>query len=150
MEKLIRRVLLFASIGGGSIGSIMVAIDIATSDQLTKETVISNGLLIVVFIYTVYAGLQFSRSRSSIKNLTRAFFLQIPWITSPIISFKIASGIGASFAIIYSTLNYKYRLSLGADYTLSLYSDQPLGIGINLAAVSFLIFIQLYKNPSEN
>ncbi|QFT54381.1 hypothetical protein FIU95_07410 [Microbulbifer sp. THAF38] len=83
----------------------MIAIDIATSGQLAKETVISNGLLIVVFIYTVYAGLKFSRSRSNTKNLTRVFFLQIPWITSPIVSFKIARSIGASFAIIYSTLN---------------------------------------------
>ncbi|WP_444886655.1 hypothetical protein [Microbulbifer sp. JMSA008] len=145
MKAIIRKILLATSIAGGSIGSIMVAADTMISRELTFNKAIGSSLVFAFFVYSVYAGIKFLRFPSNIKHLERVFIAQIPWITSPILSFKLATGVGASFLLIYPPFSDTYRLSIGAEYSLSPLSEQTWGIGVNLAAISFLALIRLYK-----
>jgi len=109
----------------------------------TIEGAIVNGLALTVFLYTLYAGLQFSKSTSNTKQLSRAFLLQVPWLSSPILTYKLGTGI--SLAFMYSAHGGNYFFNLGANYSLAIFSDRPWSIGVNLAAIGFLVLIKLYK-----
>ncbi|WP_444921719.1 hypothetical protein ACJJID_04840 [Microbulbifer sp. CnH-101-G] len=148
MKTTIRQILLATSIGGSSVGIIMVAVDTVASRELTFYKVIGNSFVFTFFVYSLYAGLTFLKDLSNIEHLERAFIAQIPWITSPVVNFKIATGIGASFLLTCPPISGTYRLSVGAEYALSFLNEQTWGIGVNLAAISFLALIKLYKNKT--
>ncbi|WHI49648.1 hypothetical protein P3339_14335 [Microbulbifer sp. MLAF003] len=143
MQTFIRSTLLIASIGGGFMGCVSALNYFFAFSSWTIGGAIVNGLALTVFIYTLYAGLQFSKSASNTKQLSRAFLLQVPWLSSPILMYKIGTGI--SLAFMYSSHGGNYFFSLGANYSMAIFSDRPWGIGVNLAAIGFLMLIKLYK-----
>lgn len=143
MQTLIRSTLLIVSIGGGFMGSVTALNYFLAFNRLTIEGSIVNGLALTVFLYALYAGLQFSKSTANTKQLSRAFLLQVPCLSSPILTYKIATGI--SLSLMYSAHGSNYFIGLGANYALAIFNDRPWGLGVNLAAIGFLALIKLYK-----
>ncbi|MFA0810224.1 hypothetical protein [Microbulbifer epialgicus] len=143
MQNIIRFTLLTASIGGGFMGSAITLNYFLDSNRLALGGAIANGLALTAFLYTLYAGLQFSKSAVNTKQLYRAFLLQIPWLSSPILTYKV--GAGFFLYLMYSSQGSKYLVGFGANYSLAIFSDRPWGIGVNFAAIGFLALMKLYK-----
>jgi hypothetical protein len=70
-----------------------------------------------------------------------AFALQVPWISSPLVTYRFTAGFQLSAGIIGGGLTASFRL--GSDFHFFLLQPHPVGLGINVAALAVLVFLLL-------
>ena len=91
------------------------------------------GLALILFSYFIYAGLAFASNNENNKHLKITFLLQIPWVSSPILVYKIAAGFSLSGLFHAGGFNYLYNI--GSDFYFGIFNGQSWGFGLNVAAV---------------
>jgi len=142
--------LLISSIGGGFAGITVTFGQIFNISYFTLGHFIIFGSALSLFGYFIYAGLSFANDKINIKHLKIAFLLQIPWFTSPILSYKIASGLSLSCLFYPGSFNFLYNI--GSDFSFGIFDGQTWGIGFNLAAVGLYFVAMKYtlSVPNKN
>lgn len=91
------------------------------------------GSALTLFGYFIYAGLLFASNNEKNKHLKITFLLQIPWVSSPILVYKIAAGFSLSGLFHSGGFNFLYNM--GSDFSFSIFNGQSWGLGLNVAAV---------------
>lgn len=137
--RLTRAIMLLATIGGGFTGFMV------TLGVLLQATTISPGqVLIFVIVLSLYAyitwvGLKLAEdnqsqiSESTADHLKRAFVLQIPFISSPLIHYKMSSGF--NFTTILHGEGASWFWNLGSQFQLNFLTGDKWAIGVNFAAI---------------
>jgi hypothetical protein len=146
MNVWFRRLLLIL-IGGGFIGIALTAQAFPQSDRVIAYVallafVILNG-------YGIFLGVRLSDGSAPLRHLRLYFALQIPFISSPIIAYRFATGLQVTIAMIQSGLRWDWRL--GSEGQFAILSSAPWGIGINVVAVAIvlLLYSRLAVMPEE-
>jgi len=68
-----------------------------------------------------------------------ALILQIPWISSPFLTFSFSAGLRITIGIVGGSVSASYRF--GSDWQFFLLADRPWGVGINVSAIIVLILL---------
>jgi hypothetical protein len=143
MKTWLRWLLIVHTIGGGFCGFV---ITLQGMFQLEKADPVVLSLFCgfaALFVITVLSGLLFVDNPRCTVPLIVVTILQIPWISSPILTFGFTSG----FRFVLGVLGENLLLScqLGSECHIFFLQQRPWGLGINLFAVLILGLLLVYR-----
>lgn len=133
-----KNVHLIASIGGGFAGFLTTFIPFG-------QQPFSVGLLLLVLLfmslfgYGIYAGLKFAANTVDDRSLLIFYALQIPWLTSPVLSYQLASVGQITFGFRGFSIHAQYYL--GSNWFCSVFQPNTFGLGVNFLALGLFIFL---------
>jgi hypothetical protein len=100
-------------------------------------------------VFVVGAGLLFVHDPTRTGPLLAALAIQIPELSSPVIVYKFAAGLEASFGVSglenenTTGIHLDWNLLLGSSWRFAILQQNPLRVGVNLAALASLILLLL-------
>lgn len=141
MNIWLRRLLVVLLVGGGFAGVALIP-DFVFQPMKPIARLVLLGF-VCVYCYAVFIGLKLSEGTACLKCLRLYFAFQIPFVSSPIITYRFGSGLQITLAIIESGLTLGCRL--GSEFQLAVSSSAPWGIGVNFVglAILFLLYSRL-------
>lgn len=145
MNRWMRRLHLLLTIGGGFAGVVITLQAFFASKEANPVFYALLGAFVCLYGYGVFAGLRFAEAPEEKKHLVIFYWLQVPWISSPIIAYRFATGFHLSGAIIGGQLAGFFRI--GSDWQFSLLQSAPWGIGLNVFALVMAIVTAKKKKP---
>ncbi|MBN2424775.1 MAG: hypothetical protein JXR46_06240 [Calditrichaceae bacterium] len=133
-------------IGGGYLGIITCMQSIFSSINI--PTVIITIPFLSLFLFGIYAGILLLEKKSKGINYSIINFgIQIPYFTSPVLSFYFHSGTYIDLSV--GIFNFNYNYLLGSSWYFSILNREiPFALGINLIAL--IIFIILDRISKRN
>ena len=145
MKTWLRLTLITMTVGGGFTG-VAVALQMLLSHQIgqTASLLVFIGFL-ALFAFVVVSGLIYVQNPDRARPLAVALALQIPWVSSPYLTYKFAAGFQVSVAVISGRFIGGFRL--GSDFQFYLLQPLPWGVGINFFALAMLILLLRSSAP---
>ncbi len=130
-------------VGGAAWGLLALGVSFRNT-QLSASSVVISALFCVLFMFGGYAGvLAIRRSRGWLHFTTLFWLIQVPVLSSPVISYAFASGgFVTAWLQLYPPIHVGTNFFLGSTFTFNLFtSGVPFAIGVNVIAlaVSFLL-----------
>lgn len=104
---------------------------------------------LALFAFITTSGLVFVHNPQRTELLMISTALQIPWVSSPLLAYRLAAGFQVSVALIGGRLNGGFRL--GSDFQINVLQRLPWGVGVNLFALLLLVLLVRSRrapNPS--
>lgn len=143
-----RKIYLILTIGGGFTGFALTFQAFFTAEQVNLVYYVIVATFVALYGYGMFAGLRLADRPEDKKHLVIFYWLQVPWISSPVISYRFTSGFNLSGAILDFKLTGFFRL--GSDWQFSLLQAAPWGIGVNFFAlvIAILLTKQLLLSPA--
>jgi hypothetical protein len=102
---------------------------------------------LAVFAFVTVSGLVFVHRPERTDLMIISLALQIPWVSSPIIAYKLAAGFQVCVALIGGHWAGGFRL--GSDFQINFFQRLPWGWGVNLFALGLLVLVVRAK-PMPN
>jgi hypothetical protein len=106
---------------------------------VTSAQLILYGATAALYLFVVLSGLLFADNERYPKPLLIALSVQIPWISTPFLGFRFTAGFHVTVGVIGGQFDGGYLL--GSDWQLTLMSNLPWGIGVNLCALVFFLLL---------
>jgi hypothetical protein len=139
MKSWLRLTLITVTVGGGFTG---VAITLQALFARQTQAPVYYALMLAflaLFAFVTASGLAFVHNPERTGPLIVALALQIPWVSSPIIAYRLAAGFQISIALIGGHFAGGFRL--GSDFQINLFQQLPWGAGVNLFALALLVLL---------
>jgi len=130
MKNWIRYILITLSVGGGFTGMTVIAQMLGMGQfQLLSQSVIA-GLFFCLYAFVVWSGLVLVKNPRKIWPIMIALIIQVPVISSPLISYRFFSGA----QIMAGLLGFKLNASanFGSSFFLGFFYGPPWGLCINI------------------
>lgn len=121
------------AVGGGYTGFV-TTLQFMLGAKLNAASAAIGLTISTMYLFIVGAGLMNVHRPSWIMPMTIGFLLQVPVVSSPLISYQFASG-----ALAHITLGEHglfWFAQLGANWQVTLLQPKPLGAGVNLVAIA--------------
>jgi hypothetical protein len=139
MKPWLRLTLITVTIGGGFTGvAVTLQAILARQSQPPAYYVLMLGFL-ALFAFVTVSGLVFVHNPERTDLMILSLALQVPWISSPIIAYKLAAGFQICVALIGGHWAGGFRL--GSDFQINLFQQVRWGVGINLFALMLLVLL---------
>jgi hypothetical protein len=132
--------LMTLTVGGGFTGFV-----ITTNYLMMNPGALRPGQWVVglsfaaLYAFVVASGLMLALYPRKLTPLIIAFALQVPWISSPLVTYRFTSGFNATAGLANGSLAGALRL--GSDFQFFLQQSHAWGGGINLFALVILIVL---------
>lgn len=142
MNPLLRRLNIILTIGGGFLG---IAFTLQAFFSAKESNPVFYAMLtafVALYAYGIFAGFRLIEKEET-KHLIVFYWLQVPWFSSPLLTYHLASGFFLSVSLIDWRFNAAFRL--GSDWRFSLFQSDPWGVGINLFALAMVIILHRLK-----
>ena len=148
MNVWFRRLLLILTIGGGFVGVARTIQFFSHVDKVIAYVVLLA--FVCLYGYGIFLGVKLSEGPAPLRHLRVYFGLQIPFISSPIVAYRFATGFQTTIAITQSGLGWDVRF-LGSEGQFAIPSQEPWGVGINVIALAivFLLYSRLAVVPED-
>jgi len=148
MNVWFRRLLLILTIGGGFVGVARTIQFFSHVDKVIAYVVLLA--FVCLYGYGIFLGVKLSEGPAPLRHLRVYFGLQIPFISSPIVAYRFATGFQTTIAITQSGLGWDVRF-LGSEGQFAILSQEPWGVGINVIALAivFLLYSRLALVPED-
>ncbi len=148
MNVWFRRLLLILTIGGGFVGVARTIQFFSHVDKVIAYVVLLA--FVCLYGYGIFLGVKLSEGPAPPRHLRVYFGLQIPFISSPIVAYRFATGFQTTIAITQSGLGWDVRF-LGSEGQFAILSQEPWGVGINVIALAivFLLYSRLAVVPED-
>ncbi|QOV91757.1 hypothetical protein [Humisphaera borealis] len=141
MSTWLRLTLITMTVGGGFTGVALTA-QFLFSPQITGPAVLA---ICIVFLllhgFVLASGLLFLHNPEILKPMVVALAIQIPYVSSPLVTYRFGCGLLGGFGIA-ETGPFGW-LRLGSDWQFYLFQPLRWGFGINLVAVGMLAAISM-------
>lgn len=134
MNIWLRRLHLLLTIGGGFTGAIVTLQALFAAQGAAPVYYVLLVVFAGLYGFGVITGLRFAETSQPTKSLVLYYFLQVPWISSPLIAYRFAAGFHLSGAILNGQLAGFFRV--GSDWQFSLLQAAPWGVGVNVFALA--------------
>lgn len=149
LKTWLRLTLVLFLIGGGSVELISVAQASSQVAEFGPTTLVLFVLMSLFAAIQVITGLLLTHSPASTWLLRVTVALQIPWITSPILSYRVMGGIGTWIIASSGPLSdagqligpMYQRIQFGGYESLGFEQSLPWSLGINLVALILFLFL---------
>ena len=148
MNPWLRRLLLVLTIGGSFTGmAITLQAGLVAQDRRIMLSLMYGGF-IALYGYGIFAGLRFAEKEADQKHLIIFYWLQVPWISSPIIGYRFAAGFHLSGGLMGNQFSGLFRF--GSDWQFNFLQPAPWGLGLNAFAliVALLLTIKRHAPPT--
>jgi hypothetical protein len=143
MTTWLRLTLITMTVGGGFAGVVLAVQLLMNSPNQATLNLLLAILLLLLYTFVTAAGLVFAHSPHRLGPLVAALAIQVPWISSPLLVYQFAAGVGAFLGANYSQgatgLSPNYEYCFGSRSTVAVLRQNPLGV--NLWAVVLLILL---------
>lgn len=147
MSIWLRLLIITATVGGGFMG-LSLCIGILLRGISGLGSIVVFLAAVSIFGYILYAGLRACAYPDEIANTGLALWLQVPWVTSPIISYRLSAGYSFS-ASYYPPVDFGFFFNLGSEFILNLLRPDRWGIGVNFAAIILLLLLRRSVSASS-
>lgn len=144
MKPWLRLTLITMTVGGGFTGVVLTLQLLFNSPGASTLNLLLMVTFMGLYVFVTVSGLIFVYDPQRTGPLVAALAIQIPWISSSLIVYKFAAG-GQAFVMVGSSetpnttgVHFGWEFLLGSSWRFALLQDKPLGIGVNLAALSIL------------
>jgi hypothetical protein len=138
MKSWLRLTLITVTVGGGFTGVAITLQALFRPNQPPAYYLLMLAF-IAIFAFVTVSGLVFVHNPQRTELLIAALALQIPWVSSPIIAYKLAAGFQVCVALIGGRLAGGFRL--GSDFQINFFQQLPWGAGVNLFALALLVLL---------
>ena len=137
MPKWIRRIHILATIGGGFVG---LAVGLATLVNGWGQSKVLAVVLVLAYcvlcLWSIALGLWLVEGEDVGSDLRVFYFLQIPWVTTPVISFH--AGFGAMLYLGVLPNGRNIQAQLGADWNTAFLTNEGWFLAINVVPLVML------------
>jgi hypothetical protein len=131
--------LITASIGGGFAGFSVTLQGLLRSPEHT----FAGSCLMIVFLamyaFITYSGLLFVHDDRKIWPLLIAFAIQIPWVSSPFLAYRLSAGLHVTIGLVSGQPSGGF--SVGSEWQCSILQRAPWAIGTNLFAAFMVVIL---------
>jgi hypothetical protein len=136
MSTWLRLTLITITVGGGFTGVALTA-QLLFSPQVTGPALLAICVVfLLLHVFVLVSGLLFVHNPARIMPLVVALAIQIPYLSSPLVTYRFADGLFGGVGIAETGAFGWIRL--GSDWQFYLLQPLPWGVGINLVAVAVL------------
>ena len=136
---------LVASIGGGAIGLFAVIAALQANPSVTRFAILVYLLAAAFFTYGVVLGIRLAEGRDIRFGFLIFYGLQIPQISTSILSFHINAG--ANIVGQLSASGFRMSGGFGSDFSFHLWQVMPWQIGLNVLPVILLLAVAMTNRP---
>ena len=142
MSTWLRLTLITMAVGGGFTGVALTS-QALFSPQVTGRPglVAICVVFLLLHLFVVISGLLFVQNPTRVMPLVVALAIQIPYLSSPLVTYRFADGLIGGVGIA-ETGPFGW-IRLGSDWQFNLLQPLPWGLGINLVAVAVLAALSL-------
>jgi hypothetical protein len=146
MRIWLRLILITMAVGGGFTGFVATLQSLFASLGQSPLYLFLTAVAIGLYAFVFVSGLIFVHDPGRTKPLSLALAIQIPWVSSPFLTYKFAAGSEAVLSI-GSIEEGRVGVHLGTNTLLgSTFAFNLLGadrwiIGVNLVALTFLVLL---------
>lgn len=148
MNPWLRRLYIILTVGGGFTGvavTLQVFLSFDESDWMIDVLYLGS---IGLYTYGIFAGLRFAENERDKKHLILFYWLQVPWISSPILGYRFTSGFHLSGIFIERDLKGFFRI--GSDWQFNIVNTSlPWGIGLNIFALIMVLILIKKTQPNK-
>ena len=148
MKTWLRWALIITQVGGGFTGIAITGDYLYNSEHMPPPIIVVSTIFIALYTFVTVAGVLYALNEQRTGPLRVALWLQIPWISSMIITWKFVAGFSFALTLFDGRLNVVYWL--GSFWQFNIFEEQPAGIGINLFAVLMLYFLKRVRDFQPN
>lgn len=131
------------TLGGSFLGAVMTLVAIPGADNLLSKliTLIFAGL----YAWGTWCGIRMlERSFDALRKGILFWAFQIPYLTSPLLSYNFSSGARAAVALQSTDPHFLWTLQLGSYFVGTILRPAAWGIGVNLLALVVTVLLS-YK-----
>ena len=146
MKAWLRLTLITMMVGGGFTGLVVTLQALIRSQDQPPAYFVLMGAFLALYAFVTVSGLLFVENPKKTGPLLLAIALQIPWISSPFITYRFAAGAQVSLGFIGGKVVGGVRL--GSDWEFYFLSRIHWGLGVNLFAVLILILLLRSREAS--
>jgi hypothetical protein len=135
-----RRLAGVLALGGGYLG-LWVALEqfFVAGDLLSKILCLP---FLALYTWGTWCGLQIIEGADDSIRINSFFWaLQVPLISSPVISYKFASGALLYVSVQPVDLTCSFDVRFGSQFALSLFQQQPWTVGVNVFALCVWLYL---------
>ncbi len=135
MNVWLRRLLVLASIGGGSAGFAVAAREFLKADQNTLYYLVCV-VVMIAYAAGIYGGIRLAeRERDGPRWLFWFFLAQVPVVTSPVLSYLFWCG--ATVHVTLGTNGFAWGAFVGSQWQISLlqFKHAAYAFGLNFFAL---------------
>lgn len=141
MSTWLRLTLITMTVGGGFTG-IALTSQLLFSPQVTGPALVAICVVfLLLHLFVLVSGLLFVQNSTRVMPLVVALAIQIPYLSSPLVTYRFADGLFGGVGIA-DTGPFGW-IRLGSDWQFNLFQPLPWGFGINLVAVAVMAALSL-------
>lgn len=131
----------------GAVASLMIIIN--GGNNLLSLLIVA--VFIGLYAWGVWCGVRIlERSVDSLRRGILFWAFQIPYLTSPLLSYQFSSGAQATVAVQSADPALLWTVQVGSHFAATVLRPAAWGIGINLLALAATIFLSLkYRSLSR-
>lgn len=147
MPRRVKWLYLILSVGGGFTGC---AVTLEGFFSLTNGTPVHHAIYLLftgLYAFGVYSGLRFAENEQDHGPLLAFLWLQVPWLSTPLVGYRFTAGFHVSGAVIGTNMSGLFRL--GGDWSFDLLRPIPWGLGVNFFALAMALWLrrQMKRRP---
>lgn len=146
MKAWLRLTLITMTVGGGFAGFAGTLQSLFNSPGASTLKLVLIFIFACLYVFVTVSGLLFVNDPRRTGPLVAALALQVPWISSSLITYKFAAGF-ESFIFVGSPEKQNAIVHLGWDFLFGsswkfgLSQENPVRLGVNLAALAILLLL---------
>jgi hypothetical protein len=148
MKPWLRWALIITQVGGGFTGIVITLDYLQNSENMDPPGLVISIGFVTLYAFVTVAGMLFAQNERRTSPLRAALWLQIPWISSPIITWQFTAGLCVAIALIGESPGVEFWL--GSIWQFYLFGDFPLEIGLNLFPVLMLYLLGRMRDPQAD
>jgi hypothetical protein len=148
MKSWLRKTYIILTVGGSFTGAVLTLQAFMSSREAIPMVYAMYVGFIGLYSYGTWAGLRFAEKEEDKGHLIIFYWLQVPWLSSPIIGYRFTAGFHISGALIGDRLSGLFRL--GSDWQCDLLRSIPWGIGLNVFALIMVVILMKNKKPNQS
>jgi hypothetical protein len=150
LKAWVRLILVAFMVGGGFLGLVVTIDEFSQLAEKGPLGLVVFSIMMILVLFEIFAGLLLTHSPDHTMLVRLAIQLQIPWITSPIVSFRFMCGAGIWLVVSAGSLadagrlageNVRWRGQFGIHESLGIGEDLPWSLGVNFIALILLFLI---------
>lgn len=146
MKTWLRLVLVALSVGGGFTGAAMTLPLLLHPVVHSFSHMLMTACFFLLFGFVTVSGLMFVANWEKTRLLFVALALQIPYISSPLLTYKFGTGLPVFVIVGFPEagrvgLYFGGDAALGSTWRFGYGEDVPLQIGVNVAAAVMLFLL---------
>lgn len=131
------------TLGGSFLGLVLTLITVPGVGNLLSKFIAS--IFVGLYAWGVWCGMgMLERSVDTFRKSILFWAFQIPYFTSPLLSYNFSSGARATVALQTADPQFLWTVQLGSHFAAMVLRPAAWGIGVNLLALVVTVFLS-YK-----